>query len=117
MVKHFFLSAWLGIQIFFTTTQLAAETRKFAQDMRASMHGELREAIDATMIRRIDKMCSKIDWFGENWTKVDSITLFIAEPGRRNMLEVRQMLQDVTTTWRQSSDGERSPEEQGPVTD
>lgn len=117
MVEHFFLSAWLGIEIFYTTTQLATEARKVAQDMRASMHGELREGIDATTIRRIDKMCSKIDWYGEKWTKANSITMFIAEPGRRNMLEVGQMLRDAAATWRQSTDGEPSLGEQGPATD
>lgn len=112
MVKYFFASVWMGVEMFFDYAPLTAEGRKLAQDMRASMHGELRDQITVNTVHRLDNLCASIRRGDEKWEKANSIARFIIKPMRRNMVENCEMLEDVVARLKQAADAEPSDPEQ-----
>ena len=113
-IEYFFSSVWLGIEIFYHYTLLSAEGRMLAQDMRASLYGELRDQITDQTVHRINRMCASWRRGTRVCDKANSVIRFIVEPVRRNLVENCEMLEDVAARLNQAADAEASGSEQDP---
>lgn len=114
--KHFFLSVRLGISMFCRYTLYSAEERSLARDMRASVHGELRDRISDEAIERLDSLCATWRRSTRLWDEASPVIRFIVEPVRRNLVENCEILEDATARLKQSANAEASSSEQDPAT-
>lgn len=115
-VEYFCSRMRLRVSCMYRFARQAAAGRKLALNLRASMHGELREQFTEELISGIDGLLADMRSGAEMWAGSSPVTRFIVEPARRNFLENCEMLEDVVLRLKQPADAEAGSPEQDPPT-
>lgn len=115
-VEYFCSTVRLRVSCLYEFAQQAAAGRRLALNLRASMHGELRDQFTEETISEIDGLIANMRNGAEMWAGASPVMRFIVEPMRRNFIEVCEMLEDVALRLKQPADAEASGPEQDPPT-
>ena len=105
-LRYFVSSFFLGVETFVGMAMLTSEARKLARDMRAALHGELRETLSPYTINRLANLCVTMKTSEARCQKTHGVARLMLEPMVRNIRENREMMEEVVRTWRESSAAE-----------